>query len=75
MGFVIGNNGDIQIVLTTKGKRALLENGLSDLIKYFSVHDDEVIYTLEQFPKVIAINGNDKSKTLANKTTFKQSLQ
>lgn len=75
MGFVIGNNGGIQIVLTNKGKKALLDSGLNEVIKYFSVHDDEIIYTLNEYPKVVSVNGDDKTKTLINKTAFKQSLK
>jgi len=75
MGFVVGNNNDIQFVLTNKGKKALLENGLDQVIKYFSVHDDEVIYTVDVYPKVVSVNGTNKNATMVDKTGLKQSLK
>jgi hypothetical protein len=74
MGFVTGNNDNIKFVLTDRGKMTLLRGGLNNLIKYFSVHDDEVIYTIDVNPKVVDINGSKEDTTFNNKTTYKQSL-
>jgi len=74
MGFVIGNTDGIKFVLTDEGKKTLLQGGLFNGIEFFSVHDDEVIYTLETTPKVVGINGSNNETTLVNKTTYKQNL-
>lgn len=74
MGFVVGNTDGVKFVLTDEGKKTLLNGGLLNLIQFFSVHDDEVIYTLDTFPKVIDINGSKEDTTLVNKTSYKQNL-
>jgi hypothetical protein len=75
MGFVEGNSGDVKLVLTNRGKRALLSDGLNTLIKYFSIHDDEVIYTIDVNPRILDINGSKEDATLNNNTNYKQSLK
>jgi hypothetical protein len=74
MGFVIGNTDGIKFVLTDEGKRTLLDGGLFDGIQFFSIHDDEIIYTVDTSPKVVGVNGSKGDTTLVNKTAYKQNL-
>jgi len=62
MGYVETN--DIKFVLTNYGKEQSLKYGLSNVIKYFSVSDDGVIYTMYEEPnKLLDVNGSHKTST------------
>jgi len=75
MGFVVGDNKGIKLTLTNEGKKAMLEKGLDDSIRFFTINDDEIIYTLDTHPKVLDVNGNNTTTTLNNKTAYKYNLK
>tara|TARA_R110002012_G_C11433814_1_gene589735 strand:+ start:360 stop:584 length:225 start_codon:yes stop_codon:yes gene_type:complete len=62
MGYVETDN--IKFVLTNYGKEQTLKYGLSNVIKYFSVSDDGVIYTMYEEPnKLLDVNGSHQTST------------
>lgn len=58
MSFIGGDNDTIKFVLTPYGKTTLTQKGLANINMYYTLFDDEVIYTVNVFPTLISdING------------------
>ena len=58
MSFIGGDKDAIKFVLTPYGKKTLAEKGLANSKMYYTLFDDEVIYTVNVFPTLISdING------------------
>ena len=54
----------IKFVLTNYGKEQGLKHGLLNVIKYFTVNDDKVIYTINVNPNTLQdINGSHQTST------------
>ena len=71
MAFV---NQEIKAVLTTKGKKTLIEKGLSNINIYYTFYDNEVIYTLNAYPNLITeLNGS--SNNISDMINSKYSLK
>lgn len=64
MAYTQTNSNEMKFVLTNAGKKLAFEQGLSNIIKYFSLCDDDVIYTMDVEPdKLKAINGYNEAST------------
>jgi hypothetical protein len=62
MAYVETNN--IKFTLTTYGKEEGLKRGLLDVMKYFTVSDNGVIYTMNVQPKnLLDVNGSHGAST------------
>jgi hypothetical protein len=62
MAYVETNN--IKFVLTKYGKEQSFERGLFNVLKYFTISDDGVIYTLNVEPENLPdINGSHQTST------------
>lgn len=62
MAYVETNN--IKFTLTTYGKEEGLKRGLLNVMRYFTVSDNGVIYTMNVQPKnLLDINGSHESST------------
>lgn len=63
MAFINGNSNKINFVLTNKGKEILATKGLDKNILYYSLWNDNFIYTLDVPPSLMPdINGEEKTK-------------
>jgi hypothetical protein len=63
MAFINGNTSNVNFLLTKKGKEILLTKGLEKEIVYYSLWDDNFIYTLDVSPSLMPdVNGDSKSK-------------
>ena len=57
-------NNDIKFTLTTYGKEEGLKRGLLSIMKYFTIHDSGVIYTLDVQPNnLLDVNGSHQTST------------
>jgi hypothetical protein len=64
MAFVETNNNEVKFTLTNEGKVSWMEHGLLDSLRYFSISDKGVNYTLEEAPtKLTDMNGSHKTST------------
>jgi len=71
MGYLEGNNG-VKALLTHEGKECFLSGGLIEKIKngYVQISDDDVLYTLNVPPNIIAdFSGNNSDITDAKCVT------
>lgn len=58
------NTDNIKLVLTNYGKEQGFKHGLSNVIKYFTVSDDGLIYSMEVGPENLKdINGSHQTST------------
>lgn len=63
MAFINGNPNAVNFVLTKKGKEMLAAKGLLNNIVYYSLWNDNFIYSLDVSPSIMPdINGSEKSK-------------
>lgn len=63
MAFINGNPNVVNFVLTKKGKEMLAAKGLLNNIVYYSLWNDNFIYSLDVSPSIMPdINGSEKSK-------------
>lgn len=64
MSYVESNNNEMKFVLTKQGKEMGLQHGLINILKYFSVSDNGVNYTMDVAPdKIPDINGSHNNTT------------
>lgn len=64
MSYVESNNNEMKFVLTKQGKEMGLRYGLINVLKYFSVSDVGVNYTMDVEPeKIPDINGSHNNST------------
>ena len=57
-------NDDIKFTLTTYGKEEGLKRGLLSIMKYFTIHDSGVVYTLNVQPNnLLDVNGSHQTST------------
>jgi hypothetical protein len=72
MSYVNTNSNEIQFTLTKVGKELGLKHGLLNVIKYFTVSDAGVIYTMDVEPtKLQDINGNHTTSTNVHSSVSK----
>ncbi len=63
MAFINGNPNSLNFVLTKEGKKLLMTKGLVNEIFYYSLWNDNFIYSLDVPPDFMPdINGSEKSK-------------
>jgi len=64
MAYVDTENNEMKLTLTNRGKEMGLKHGLLNVIKYFSIGDSGVIYTMDVEPtKLKDVNGNHSTST------------
>lgn len=64
MAYVENSDNQMKFVLTSRGKELMFEHGLLNILKYFSVSDGGVIYTMDVEPnKLKDINGSHTNST------------
>ena len=76
MAFLNSSNKELKVVFTTKGKVESLKNGLLSQLMYFSVSDDNLLYTPDVLPSLTKdYSGCHSSSTdMVNNCKYKMNI-